>query len=64
MNDTLNIRSRHRARILAMQALYQWNMAHGELNDIEAHFRVENEDLKVDWPFYIVTGKQIGRAHV
>jgi len=47
-----NQKGRHRSRILAMQAMYQWYLSHDELNVIEAQFRVENDGLKVDWPFF------------
>ena len=47
-----NQKARHRSRILAMQAMYQWHLSHDELNIIEAQFRVENDGLKVDWPFF------------
>lgn len=45
-------KARHRSRILAMQAMYQWHLSQDELNVIEAQFRVENDGLKVDWPFF------------
>ena len=47
-----NQKARHRSRILAMQAMYQWHLSQGALNVIEAQFRTENDGLKVDWPFF------------
>ncbi len=43
---------RHRARQFAIQAIYQWQMAGGELADIRAQYVATNDYLKVDWEFF------------
>ena len=40
------------ARGLAMQALYQWQMAGQSLNEIEAQFRVDNDFANVDGAYF------------
>ena len=47
-----NKKIRHRSRILAMQAIYQWNLSQDDLNVIEAQFHIENDNIKVDWLFF------------
>lgn len=44
----LNPSARRRARQLALQALYQWQIAKSPLNQIEAQFRTDNDFSKVD----------------
>lgn len=44
--------SRRQARVLAMQALYSWQMAGQPLNEIEAQFRVDNDFNKVDGAYF------------
>lgn len=39
---------RRRARQLALQALYQWQMSRSSLMDIEMQFRADNDFSKVD----------------
>ena len=43
---------RRRARHYALQALYQWTMNRGELNEIEAEFRVDNDFSNVDGEYF------------
>lgn len=43
--------ARRKSRQLAVQALYQWQMAKTSLNDIEAQFRSNNDFTKID-PLY------------
>ena len=40
--------ARRRARQLALQALYQWQMSQSSLMDIEMQFRADNDFSKVD----------------
>lgn len=40
--------ARRRARQLALQALYQWQMSQSSLTDIEMQFRSDNDMSKVD----------------
>ncbi len=46
--DRLNPSARRRARQLALQAMYQWQIAKSPLNQIEAQFRTDNDFSKVD----------------
>jgi len=43
---------RHKARHYAMQALYQWQIAGANLNEIEAEFRADYDMAKVDVAFF------------
>lgn len=45
---------RRKARMLAMQALYQWYMAGQALNEIEAQFYMDNDFKKVDTDYFKV----------
>ena len=54
-----SVKGRNRSRVLAMQALYQWQMAQVDLHDIEAEFRVENDGLKVDWEFFATLFREL-----
>ncbi len=49
---SVNPKLRHRARQFAIQAVYQWQMAGGELADIRAQYVSMNDYLKVDWEFF------------
>lgn len=44
--------ARRKARHFALQALYQWHIAGGNLNEIELQFRRENAMHKVDLAFF------------
>ncbi|WP_263146679.1 transcription antitermination factor NusB [Pseudomonas alcaligenes] len=44
--------ARRAARSLAMQALYQWQLAGHSLNEIEAQFRVDNDFSSVDGAYF------------
>ncbi len=46
------INSRRRARKLALQSLYQWLMAGGNITDIEAQYRAMNNMEKIDTTYY------------
>ncbi len=46
--------ARRRARQLALQALYQWQIAKSSLQEIEAQFRSENDLSKVDDEYFSV----------
>lgn len=43
---------RRRARVLALQALYQRHFSKSPINDIEAEFMVDNDMSKVDSAFF------------
>lgn len=49
---TLSPKQRRRARNFAVQAIYQWQMAGGELAEIKAQYMAKNDFLKVDWVFF------------
>nr|WP_238474433.1 transcription antitermination factor NusB [Pseudomonas cavernae] len=49
---TGKLAARRQARSLAMQALYQWQMAGQSLNEIEAQFRVDNDFTQVDGAYF------------
>ncbi len=44
--------ARRKARQKALQALYQWQMAQANINDIEAQFRADNDFSKIDSPYF------------
>lgn len=44
--------ARSRARRLAVQALYQWQMTHQDIGDIAAQFLADYEMDKVDVPYF------------
>jgi len=50
--DKKLIRGKQRARKLALQALYQWQMSGSELYDIETQFRIANNMEKVDIDYF------------
>lgn len=50
--DKQSISGKRRARKLAVQALYQWQMSQHELPEIEAQFRCANNMDKVDAPYF------------
>lgn len=47
-----SISGKRKARKLALQALYQWQMSGSELPEIEAQFRVVNNMAKVDAEYF------------
>ncbi len=47
-----NPSARSRARRLALQALYQWQIAKAPLNQIEAQFRTDNDFRNVDEDYF------------
>ena len=49
---TGRIAARRQARTLAMQALYQWQLAGQPINEIEAQFRVDNDFSTVDSAYF------------
>jgi len=46
------IAARRLARSLALQALYQWQLAGQSINEIEAQFRVDNDFTSVDSAYF------------
>ena len=45
-------KARHKARMFAMQAIYQWQIADGEPGAIQAQYMKDNAHHKVDWDFF------------
>lgn len=52
MEEKHAIRGKRRARRMALQALYQWQIARADLIDIEAQFRAINNMDKVDIEYF------------
>lgn len=50
--DKQSIKGKRRARILVVQAIYQWLMAASDLYEIEAQFRVANNMDVVDADYF------------
>lgn len=50
--------TRHKARELVLQALYQWQLAGASITEIEAQFRARNDMERVDGAFFheLLTG--------
>ena len=46
-------KARHKARILAMQAMYQWQMAGHDVPQLELQYRSSNKTRHIDWPFFV-----------
>ena len=44
--------SRHKARRAAVQALYQWQLTQEPLDDVEAHFGLEQEFAGIDMEYF------------
>lgn len=51
-------KARRRARVVAMQALYQWHLNQTPSNELQAEFRVANAHYKCDWILFgeLLTG--------
>ncbi len=45
-------KKRHKARSYALQALYQWHFAGGDIDQIQTQFITINAHVKVDWVFF------------
>jgi len=43
---------RHRSRIYALQALYQWDITGTSANDLQARARMDNIKKPAEWPFF------------
>ena len=50
--NKLNPTHRRKARKLAVQALYQWQVAESPITQIEAEFLTDNDMSKVDRPYF------------
>lgn len=46
-------KARHKARILAMQAMYQWQMTGHDIAELETQYRTRNQTQHIDWPFFV-----------
>lgn len=44
--------ARRKARRLAIQAVYSWQLSHNSVSDIEAEFLTENDTSKVDVEYF------------
>ncbi|NQY62958.1 MAG: transcription antitermination factor NusB [Alteromonadaceae bacterium] len=43
---------RRKARELAVQAIYSWQLSHNSVTDIEANFLTENKSRRFDIPYF------------
>ncbi len=50
--ENTSISGKRKARRLALQALYQWQMSGDEIYEIETQFRVINDITKVDMDYF------------
>lgn len=51
MQNNISPKARRRARVIAMQVLYQYQVAQNAISEILAQSRIANEHFKVDWAF-------------
>lgn len=49
----INFTARRSARRLVLQALYQWQISGGAINDIEKQFLTEENVAKMDVPYFV-----------
>jgi len=56
--STINIKARKKSRMLAMQAIYQWQITHDDLANIQAQFlsHTDNQDIDREYFKKIVSG--------
>lgn len=52
MTENTNIHARKKARIIAMQALYQWHMSEEALHSIELQYIEHNDFSKIDLNYF------------
>ena len=45
-------KARRKARIFALQALYQWSYTHTNLNELETQYMISNNHHRVDWGYF------------
>ena len=45
-------KARRKARVFALQALYQWSYTQEDINKIETQYLVANDHHKVDWSYF------------
>lgn len=50
--NNINVKARHKARRLAVQALYQWQFNHTTFEKIEAEFLADEFSKKVDLDYF------------
>lgn len=50
--DKEAIRAKRKARRIALQALYQWQMSASDLYEIEAQYRLSNDMQKIDSEYF------------
>jgi N utilization substance protein B len=51
-NNAINPVARHNARRYALQAMYQWQLAHTDVKDIEAEFLQHHIDKPLDMAYF------------
>lgn len=64
--SSLNIKARKKARMLAMQAIYQWQLTQDDINNIQAQFlsHSDNQDIDRDYFRKIVSGIVNGNTSI
>jgi N utilization substance protein B len=45
-------KARRKARVFALQALYQWSYTQEDLNPLETQYLLSNNHHKVDWTYF------------
>lgn len=53
MLEKFDLKARHNARKLAVQALYQWATAQHDLNEIESQFLSNNANKRIEYAYLI-----------
>lgn len=53
---------RKKARVLVLQALYQWQLAKADISQIEAEFRVDNDFAKIDEDYFVSVFREIPKV--
>ncbi|MGM0629819.1 MAG: transcription antitermination factor NusB [Pseudomonadota bacterium] len=55
--------ARRKARKLAVQAIYSWQLSQNSFSDIEAQFLTENDTSKVDVDYFLELVRGVGGHH-
>lgn len=59
-NSTMKPAARRRARKLAVQAIYSWQLSGNTLSDIEAQFLTDNDVSKIDVDYFLDLVRGVG----
>ena len=61
MLEKFDLKARHNARKLAVQALYQWSITQHDLNQIESQFLSSNANKRIEYTYLIELIHEIPR---